>query len=202
VLAEHRRSDQHWQQCWALRDLVLNELERSEPERALAYLPELGEVSEKMGEGSERPSVLALTAIARLALGEPDAWRELEAGLVAVRRADGKGMLAVCENFAAELALAAKLPFDAQKHAENALSAASAVRYESQLTLARALLAQSLIAGGNREAAREALGPLAEPSNRRRTWSHRAELALERTRAALHPPRPKSSAASVRRTQH
>jgi DNA-binding SARP family transcriptional activator len=201
VLAAHRQRGLHWQQCWALRDLVINELERGEPARALAYLPELGDVSERMGEGSERPSVLALTAIARVALGESDAWPELDAALLAVRRADGKGTLAVCENFAAELSLASELPRNAQKHAESALGAASAVRYESQLTLARALLAQSFIAGGNRERAREALGPLEPRPSGRRTWSQRAELTLERARAALDPPRPKTSGASTRRVQ-
>jgi DNA-binding SARP family transcriptional activator len=202
VLAEHRRRGLHWQECWTLRDLVINELERGEPRRALDYLPALGEVSEKMGDGSERPSVLALTAIARLALGESNAWPELDAALLAVRRADGKGTLAVCENFAAELALASRLPRDAQRYAESALGAASAVRYESQLTLARAFLAQSLAAGGSRERAREALGPLESPVNGRRPWSQRAELALERARAALDPPRSKATAASARRSPY
>ncbi|HWP06714.1 MAG TPA: AAA family ATPase [Polyangiaceae bacterium] len=201
VLAEHRRRGLHWQECWALRDLVLNELERGDPARALAYLPVLGEVSEKMGEGSERPLVLALTAIARLSLGQSAAWPELEAALVALRRADGKGTLAMCENFAAELALAAKLPRDAQKHAESALGAASAVRYESQMTLARALLSQSHSAAGNRDDARNALGTLEPRTSSRRTWSARAELALERARAALDVPRPKTPAASARRAQ-
>jgi hypothetical protein len=201
VLAEHRRRGRHWQECWALRDLVVNELERGEPVRALTYLPDLGELSEKMGEGSERPSVLALTAIAQLALGQSDAWPALEAALVAVRRADGKGTLAVCENFAAELALVAKRPRDAQRHAESALSAASAVRYESQMTLARALLAQSLSAAGNRDEARKALVALEPRPGSRRSWSQRAELALERARDALELPLPKNPAASTRRAQ-
>jgi hypothetical protein len=202
VLAEHRRLGHHWQECWALRDVVLNELERAEPARALSYLPVLGELSEKMGDGTERPSVLALTAIARLALGDAGAWPELDAGLLAVRQADGQGTLAVCENFAAELALAADRPLDALKYAESAAHAASAVRYENQLALARALLAQSSVACGNRERARETLAALETRPNERRAWSRRAELALERARQTLDSPRPKTGAASARRAQH
>jgi hypothetical protein len=202
VVAEHRRNGRHWQVCWALRDLVQNELERGEPARALEYLPELGAVSERMDDGVERPLAVVLTAVARVALGEAQAWPDLHAALADVRRADGKGTLALCENLAAELALAAGRPRDALEHAEHALSAAIAVRYVSQEALARALLAQSAVACGDAERARETLAALRAIPGERRPWSQRAEQALERARAALDARRDKSPAVHARRAQH
>jgi DNA-binding SARP family transcriptional activator len=199
VLAELRRNGRHWQVCWSLRDLVLNDLERNEPHGALRYLPELVAVSEKMGDSVEGPVAAALAAIARITMGESDAWSRLDTLIADVRRADGKGMLSVCENFAAELALNAGRPAEAIRHAESALHAASAVRYDSQLALARATLSQGALANGELERAREVLAELAPSGEEPPAWSERAERALDRARASLARLRPNNPSTPGRR---
>jgi hypothetical protein len=191
VLAE-RRSIQ-WEVCDCHIRLAIIDLERGAYGEVRARCETLIPLAARMGSdtdgtGSESASAMALDALARAGLREPAAGPALEAALVALRTADAKGMLAFALNVAAELDLADGELTRAALRAGQALAAAEAVGRTSQITLARAVLAEAARAGGDDAAARAYLAPIAALLAEPLGVSARSRRAAERARAALEAP--------------
>jgi DNA-binding SARP family transcriptional activator len=191
VLAERRAIQ--WEVCDCNIRLAIIDLESGAYAKVRARCETLIPLAARMasdadGTGSESASAAALDALARTGLGEAAADTALEAALAGLRTADAKGMLAFALNVAAELDLAAGETARAATRAGQALAAAEAVGRTSQITLARAVLAQTAHAGGDEAAARAHLGAttplLAEPLG----VSARSRRAAERARAVLEAP--------------
>jgi DNA-binding SARP family transcriptional activator len=191
VLTERRAIQ--WEVCDCHIRLGIIDLERGAYREVRARCETLIPLAARMGgdadgTGSESAVAAALDALARAGLGEATAGQALEAALAGLRTADAKGILAFALNLAAELDLAAGELARAAARAGQALAAAEAVGRTSQITLARAVLAQAAHAGGDDAAARAHLAPtaplLAEPLG----VSARSRRAAERARAALEAP--------------
>jgi DNA-binding SARP family transcriptional activator len=187
-----RRSIQ-WEVCDCNIRLAIIDLERGGYPEVRARCETLIPLAARMGgdadgTGSESAVAAALDALARAGLGEPAAGPALEAALAGLRTADAKGILAFALNVAAELDLAAGEIARAATRAGQALAAAEAVGRTSQITLARAVLAEAAHAGGDDPAARAHLAAttplLAEPLG----VSARSRRAVERARAVLDAP--------------
>jgi DNA-binding SARP family transcriptional activator len=187
-----RRSIQ-WEVCDCHIRRAIIDLERGAYPEVRARCETLIPLAARMGgdadgTGSESAVAGALDALARTGLGEAEAGPALEAALAGLRTADAKGILAFALNLAAELDLAAGELARASARAGQALAAAEAVGRTSQITLARAVLAQAAHAGGDDAAASAHLAPtaplLAEPLG----VSARSRRAAERARAALEAP--------------
>jgi hypothetical protein len=191
VLAERRAIQ--WEVCDCHVRLAIIDLERGAYPEVRARCELLIPLAARMGgdadgTGSESASAAALDALARAGLREAAAGPPLEAALGGLRTADAKGMLAFALNVAAELDLAAGEIGRAATRAGQALAAAEAVGRTSQITLARAVLAQAAHAAGDEAAARAHLAAtvplLAEPLG----VSARSRRAAARARAALEAP--------------
>jgi DNA-binding SARP family transcriptional activator len=190
-----RRRGTQWDLCDCLIRLAILDLEDGAYAKVRARCEALIPLAAKMGSdgngtGSETAIAAVFDALARAALGDPAGEPALEAALDGLTTADAKGMLAFALNLAAELDLAAGRIERAATRAERALAAAEAVGRTSQITLARAILAEAAHARGDDAAARAHLAPtaplLAEPLG----VSARSRRAAERARAALDTPKP------------
>jgi DNA-binding SARP family transcriptional activator/tetratricopeptide (TPR) repeat protein len=148
-----RREGDHWSECDCLSRLALIALEEERPRDALDRCRELAPVAAKMGEGSEAPLAAALEALSRLALGEAGADGAVEAAVTRLREIDSRWLVACCSNRGAEIDLAAGRMEAAVRRAREALAAAEAVGRRSEVVLARALLARTAAATGDRPAA-------------------------------------------------
>jgi len=144
--------DRHWEYCWCVNALSLAELERGNLDEAARWAERAEEVAKRVGEGVERPAAAAIQALAKTYV-DPRAWSAFARSLDDVRAADGKAVLSILANFAAERALAEGANDRAKEFAEEALVSATAVSQRSQAMVARALLAQHDLARGDLRAA-------------------------------------------------
>jgi DNA-binding SARP family transcriptional activator len=185
ALALARRAGDHWAEYECMARLAMIDLEAGRPAAALARMPALAAVADRLGEGSEGPLAAALDALARAALGEERVGERLEAALAMLRAIDTKGLLAYAQNLAAELDLAAGRPAEARRRAGEALAAASVVERRSQMALARAVLARAAMAAGDRIASRQHLAAAADDLAAPGRLSARARRALAEAMAAM-----------------
>jgi DNA-binding SARP family transcriptional activator/tetratricopeptide (TPR) repeat protein len=191
ALALARREADHWAECDCLARLALIAFEESQPEAALQRCLEMGAVATRMGEASEGPFAAGLLAVARLALGEPDAEAALAEATRRLRELDSRWMTACVLVLAAELDAAAGRRESARERALEALAVAQGVGRRSEAARAAALLVHLDLADREPERAAERLsGPLrdlAEP------WalSARARAAVaEAVRCVTPGPNP------------
>jgi DNA-binding SARP family transcriptional activator len=183
ALAFARSAEARWEEYECLRQLLQLELEAGRMQPALARCAALSEVASRMSDGSELTVARALTVMARLGAGEPDAGNAMEGALSSLRDIDARGMLSYALTFAAQRDLAAGRIADALRRATEAVSAADAVHRPSQASLARAVLSLAALADGDPPRARRALEqPLRDLALPARL-SARARAAVE---AALH----------------
>src|SRR5262249_9500064 len=144
-----RAEGDRWSEYECLRALVQLEIERHVVPAESRYTTELVEVAAKMGDGSTVHVAGALASLLALRRGEPGACEAIEAAIVPLRDVDAKGMLAYTLTIAAEADIEAGRFDDAEKRADEALAAASAVGRRSQMTLARTLLSRVALGRGN-----------------------------------------------------
>jgi ATP/maltotriose-dependent transcriptional regulator MalT len=189
--------DQHWECCWCASNLAVASLEQGDPVAAARWAEKLEEMAGRVGDGVERPAAAAIQALVRTAV-DPGAWADLERSLANIRAADGRAMLSVLSNFAAEWALAQGRADQARSLAEEALAAATAVSRPSQAMVARAVLGRLALARGD---SREVAAQLSELATTQAlgTWavSARARATAERLRNEVSsvPARPTRSSA-------
>lgn len=149
----------HFRTCESLISLVMLELDRGVPDRALSYCRELIPVAAKLKGGSEAPYSRALEALAGYTIGDRDgASREaLEESLASLRRMDTLRKLSYIQVHAAEADLAAGRIDSALERAEEALEAARGVDHRSGIVLARALLVRGASQCADADRVREEL---------------------------------------------
>jgi hypothetical protein len=190
AVALSRREADHWAECDCLARLALIALEEGQPEVALARCLEIRPVAAKMGEASEGPFAAGLEAVARLALGEPEAAAAVERAVGRLHELDSRWMEACVLVLAAEADAAAGRREAARERAGRALEAAQGVGRRSEAALCSALLARLDLEAGDGEAAiwrlRPRLHDMASP------WSltTRARTALAEAARAVGLPIP------------
>lgn len=206
ALSLAQRREVQWDVCDCHIRLAIIDLERGAYDRVRARCETLIPLAAKMGSdgdgtGSETAGVAALDALAHAGLGDQAAEPALEAALDGLRAADAKGMLAFALNLAAELDLAGGRSARAAERAGQALAAAQAVDRTSQVTLARAVLAQAARAAGDDAAARAHLAPtaalLAVPLGVSARSRRAAERASDGLNGATPPQRTRRARATI-----
>jgi ATP/maltotriose-dependent transcriptional regulator MalT len=153
--AHATREEQHWERAMLLLSLALVHLEAGRADAALECARRLAPIAERLGDGVEGPSGAAIAALATAA--KTPSWAVLDRALDAVRRADGKTMLATFANLAAETALERDEPDRARALAREALEAATAVGQASETILARVTLTRVALRNGSASAELDAL---------------------------------------------
>jgi hypothetical protein len=103
-----------------------------------------------LSEGSERPQVAALIALARLELGENGARAAVDQAVATLRAVDSKAHLAYALNRSADYDARAGKADAAGALAREALAAAEAVGQKSEAAMARMLLARLALQRGAR----------------------------------------------------
>jgi DNA-binding SARP family transcriptional activator/tetratricopeptide (TPR) repeat protein len=187
TLALARRAQDRYPEWDSQARLAMIELERDRPERALDRCRALRDLVSQMSEGSEPAFTAALEALARQALDGADA---LEGPLDELRRLDSRWMLAYVLTFAASHDLQCGRAERAGERAAEAYRAADAVGRRSESALARAILARLALARGDTAEARGMLeGPLQDLAAPH-SVSLRARRAVAEVAEALRIPIP------------
>jgi DNA-binding SARP family transcriptional activator/predicted ATPase len=140
----------HWQECLALIQLTMLELEADRLSIALTYVKTLAIVAAKMGEGSESAFAAALQALAHYALAEPQANYDLEQALLTLRQIDSQRMLAYTLTFAATVDLQCDRIDLAIARTREALRAAKRIDHTNEIASAWIILIQALLTRGDR----------------------------------------------------
>jgi hypothetical protein len=174
----------HWEHSLALVRLAKLSLEASRLDEAFARCVELEPLVAKLSEGSEGLFVAALSALARLKLGEDSRTAVAEA-LGRLRTVDSKAQLAYALDVLAEHEAATGNRNDARRLAEEALLAAEAVGQKSEAAVARSILAQMALDGGDENTARALLTPSTADLAVPLALSARARTAIVRTAARV-----------------
>jgi DNA-binding SARP family transcriptional activator len=144
----------HWLAYESLSRLVMLLLERGSADVALSRCSELEPLAKKLGEGSEVPFAATLKALARLALGVPEAPGEVDRALDSLRAIDTKGHLAYASNFVADIEIASGALDRAKRRAEEALTAAEVIGRRTEVARARSLLSRIALMSGDIDSAR------------------------------------------------
>jgi DNA-binding SARP family transcriptional activator/tetratricopeptide (TPR) repeat protein len=188
ALALAERMQEHWLEAVCLARLAMSELHAGRPRAALQRCARLREVVARMGESSEGPLGAALEAVARRALGEPDAERALADALAALQALDAQTYLAEALCFAAEGDLRAGAVEAARGRATSALRCAGVGGRSSVVVWAHALLARAALAAGDSAGAGaelERTRPLLEQQPFASSLAHAHVAAAEAELAAL-----------------
>jgi hypothetical protein len=165
--------------------LAQRELERGQPDRALAWCDKLGPIAAKMTEGSEGAITGALEAIGRAARRPVDGDERLEAALTRLRDVDAKGMLAYVLAAAAEIDREAGRRARARERAVEAVAAAEVVGRRTLVAWARASLAQLAMDGRDVREARAHLGAITPDLKKPMGISARARIRVDRAFARV-----------------
>lgn len=175
-----RRDRDHFRTCESLSFLVMLELDRGAPDRALSYCRELIPVAAKLKGGSEAPFSRALEALARYRMPDRDrsARDALEKSLASLRRMDTLRKLSYVQVHAAEADLAAGRIDSALERAEEALEAARGVEHRSGIVLARALIVRGARTRADADRARDELRQLRGEVEAASDLSARAQEAV------------------------
>jgi len=140
-----RERGNHWAAFECLSRRALVDLSAGESGRVAAYVGELQDIADKLGEGSEPALARALTALARYSSDAGAAGPDLTEALVELRARDTKAALATVLNQAAVLDLSSGRRDLARSRAREALAAAEAVGRQRQAALARELIESSTL---------------------------------------------------------
>jgi hypothetical protein len=191
VIRLGRRAKDRWWERPAMTRMVMVELDRDDPERALARARETEELAERMDDGVEAAFARGLAAVAREKVrvgGEPThegagSLKAVDDALHELRELDSLWKIGHVQAYAAEVELERGFAEAAGTRAEEVLEAARALQRPSLLALARALLAHSAALKGDRDGAGRHLDSpeITRPEHR---LSHRARGGIERARAA------------------
>ncbi len=210
VIRLGRRARDRWWECPALTRMTMVELERGEPQRALARAREIEELAERMGDEEEVAFARGLGAVAAVAAAQtgsgPSAGSgssamvsggkasgpqaetpnlaDVDDALQGLRELDSLWKLAHVQAWAAEMELERVRPAAARTRAKEVLEVARSLRQPSLLALARGLLAYGAVLDEDKAEARRQLDslPVTRPHHR---LSHRARGAVERAREAI-----------------
>jgi DNA-binding SARP family transcriptional activator len=181
VIRFGRQAKDHWWACPALTRMIMVDLDRADPDQAMARAREAEELTERMADEEEASFARGLGAVAA-AMKAPGADLEpIDDALHRLRELDSLWKIAHVQAYAAELELARGRAGAARERATEVLEAAESLERPSLLAIARGLLAQCDAADGRPEPAG---GPLdqAEAGRSRDRISYRARVVLRRAR--------------------
>lgn len=142
----------HWVHAEALIRLAKMELDAGRPEQALARCAVLEPIVVRLSEGTERPFLAALRALALLDRDDADPSAP-DAAIERLRAIDSKAHLAYALDVVAEHDLRKGRTEAARWRAEQALGAAEVVGHKSEAAVARSLLARLAVERGDPEKA-------------------------------------------------
>ena len=167
-----------WCESQALTRMARVALEGGRPRETLERCDRLEPLVSKLSEGSEKPIVAALRALALLALGEEGALALAEAALRSLRAVDSKAHVAyVLSALAAHEASSGRRDV-AEGYAREALQAAEIVGHRSEAAVARARLARLALDRDDRDGAEKLLEPCVPDMGRPLAMSGRARAAV------------------------
>ena len=146
ALALAHKDEDRWREYKCLTWLAMLDQESGRYDDMHARCEDLTRVARRLGE-DETPFVATLQALALLATDETSAGEALADALRRLRTVDDKSYLAYALNSAARLYLQSGCLDQVRLYAAEALDAATAMRRENEITIARGMLAQ---AGENR----------------------------------------------------
>lgn len=174
ALALARKNEDRWREYKCLTWLAMLEQELGRYPEMQARCAELGTVAARLNE-DETPFVSTLQSLALLATKEDPTADKLADALQRLRTVDDKSYLAYALNSAAWLHLQAGRVDEARLCAAEALTAASAMRRENEVIIARAMLA--LTGEGESAQGIENVAPISPDLN---SLSARARSTLQR----------------------
>jgi DNA-binding SARP family transcriptional activator len=185
-----RAQEDRWREFECLVWLATIRLELGHHAAVETLCAEIGATVARMAT-LEAPASDGLRALARLALAvtadeQHDGQAALDAALQSLRELDDKAHLAYVLNQAAELALQRGHLDAAARAATEALDAASAVKRNTELHAARALLALARCGAGRHEEAADGLRDRRYAERAAAAPSARARRLLDRADAALN----------------
>ena len=182
-----RQEQDRRREHWCLTSLAVAEFERKRFPAVAALCRELGEVGAKLDD-EEIAFAGVLEALAEFHAGAPDAEARLSRSLDRLRVEDDKAGLAYALNAAASIYLRSERYREAGDCAQQALTAARAVRRETDEAIARALLIRSDPARGPEasEEIAELIGLVGQPDR----VGARARKAVQEAAAACGLPVP------------
>ena len=177
------QAEDRWRQVKCLASVAMIELERRQPQAALARASALKQAASELGESAEEPLAQAIEALARLMSGDEAA--PLDVAIAQLRRADDKSRLAWVLNLAAAIRLDRKELAPAENFATDALSIAKCIGETDETLVAQATLARVALAQGDRERALLAFETLAPVLEAPDVYSARATRAAEFVSAGI-----------------
>ncbi|MCC7458512.1 MAG: AAA family ATPase [Nitrospira sp.] len=152
AVALARAAANHWREYECMLALATAEYELERVDDVLRHVDDVAAAARRMGE-TRVPFAEALAALAHRRRGDADAPASVAASLAVLRERDDKAHLAYALNETAAFALADGDAQTAQRHAEEAFAAASAVRRPTLITRARAIIAAAQAANAPARAA-------------------------------------------------
>jgi DNA-binding SARP family transcriptional activator/tetratricopeptide (TPR) repeat protein len=192
VIRLGRRARDRWWESPALTRMIMVELDRGDPERALSRAREAEVLAGRLGDETEAAFARGLGAVAAVRTREAaEASNRDEGGLDAVDEAlrelrllDSLWSIGHVQAYAAELELERGNVDAARKRAEEVRRAARTVKRPSLLTLGTCLVTRSTALGGApARAARHLDSP--ELTRPHHELSHRARQTLRRARESV-----------------
>jgi hypothetical protein len=184
-----RRAEDRWRESRCLTWLAMIELERGRPEQTRARCRELTRVAAKMGD-RDPPVAGALLALAQSPAGGPGAPARITRALARLREVDDKSHLAYALNAAGARHLAAGRAEAARVCAQEALTAAAAVRRRSETVIAESLLARLAVAAGDDRGPAQRVRDLLREADAPDALSARARAAVATAARAVGLPAP------------
>jgi tetratricopeptide (TPR) repeat protein len=180
VIRFGRQAKDHWWACPALTRMIMVDLDRADPDQAMARAREAEERTERMDE-EEATFARGLGAVAA-AMKAPGADIEpIDDALRRLRELDSLWKIAHVQAYAAELELARGRTDAARERATEVLEAAESLERPSLLAIARGVFAQCEAADGRPARAAGHLEQT-EAGRPRDRLSHRARVVLRRAR--------------------
>lgn len=169
--------------------MIMVDLDRGYPERALARAREAEELAERLDDSAEAAFARGLAAVAARMLGsgtEPERSRpggteSVDAALRKLRELDSLWKIGHVQAYAAEVDVEDGSPAAARERARETLEAARTLDRPSLLAVARGLLARcALVEGDTGAAVRHLDSPeITQPDH---SLSHRAREVIRQTR--------------------
>ena len=196
-----REANDRWWECPAMTRLIMVELDRNDPQRAVARAREARWLAERMDHPEEAAFARGLGAIAAEWVRQRPGQRETNEGELAgdlevvgealrqLRELDSLWHVAQVHLYAAELELRREAVGAARTHAEEALEAARTLGRPSLLAATKALLARCAALEGDDAGAVACLESpeITRPAHR---LSHRARRAVARAQKLIKTTAP------------
>jgi DNA-binding SARP family transcriptional activator/tetratricopeptide (TPR) repeat protein len=181
VIRFGRQAKDHWWACPALTRMIMVDLDRADPDQAMARAREAEELTERMADEEEAAFARGLGAVAAAMKAPGAELGPIDDVLSRLRELDSLWKIGHVQAYAADLELVRGRTDAARERATEVLEAAQSLERPSLLAIARGLLAHCDAVDGRPEGATRQLDQAGagRPQDR---LSHRARTVLRRAR--------------------